>query len=69
MLAYIYTTLPLLYDILILIILSQTSFSIISVQTKEQTQKLEVCCLAHPCDSCAPAILGTQASPKTAEAL
>ena len=69
MIAYTYTTAPLIYEILVLLILSKISFSIISVQTKEQTQKLEFCCLAYPYDSYTPAILGIQASPETAEAV
>lgn len=69
MLAYTYTRVPLICEILVLLILSKISFSIISVQTKEQTQKPGVCCPAYPCDSYAPATLRIRAPPETAEAV
>lgn len=69
MLACTYTRVTLICEILILLILSKITFSIISVQTKEQTQKLGFCCPAYPCDSHVPATLGIQAPPETAEAV
>jgi len=62
MIANTYTTVPLLYGILMLWILSKT-------QTKEQTQKPGFCCPAYPYDSYAPAILDIHTSPETAEAV